>query len=79
MLGENSSLGEEIRNAQENLRLSAGQLSKVQSEFKSVCIENDDLKKRVAELESNLKRLGSDSNLKLQTLSQECERMNLVI
>lgn len=31
LLGENSNLGEEIRNAQENLRLSAGQLSKVQS------------------------------------------------
>jgi chromosome segregation ATPase len=79
LLGENSGLGEEIRNAQENLRLSSSQLGKLQNEFKSVCVENDELKKRVAELENNLKRFGSDSNLKLQTLSQECERLNLVI
>jgi predicted nucleic acid-binding Zn-ribbon protein len=72
-------LGEEIRNAQENLRLSAGQLNKLQNEFKNVCIENDDLKKRVVELETNLKRFGSDSNNKLATLSQECERLNSVI
>lgn len=44
-----------------------------------MCIENDELKKRVTELEGNLKRFGSESNVKLQTLSQECERMNLVI
>jgi chromosome segregation ATPase len=41
LLGENSGLGEEIRNAQENLRLSAGQLGKLQNEFKIVCTEND--------------------------------------
>ena len=70
LLGENSNLGEEIRNAQENLRLSAGQLNKLQNEFKNVCIENDDLKKRVAELQNTLKRTGNDSNNKLATLSQ---------
>ena len=31
LLGENNSLGEEMRNAQENLRLSASQLGKLQN------------------------------------------------
>jgi chromosome segregation ATPase len=31
LIGENSSLGEEMRNAQENLRLSASQLGKLQN------------------------------------------------
>lgn len=79
LLGENSNLGEEIRNAQENLRLSSSQLGKIQNEFKNVCIENDELKKRNGELEASLKRLGNDSSNKLQTLSQECERLNGVI
>lgn len=41
LLGENSSLGDEVRSAQENLRLSAGTLNKLQGEFKSVCGELD--------------------------------------
>lgn len=31
LVSENSSLGEEVRSAQENLRLSAGQMSKLQN------------------------------------------------
>lgn len=31
LLGENTSLGDEVRSAQENLRLSAGTLSKLQN------------------------------------------------
>jgi len=37
LLGENSNLGEEVRTAQENLRLSAGQMGKLTNEFKIVC------------------------------------------
>lgn len=37
LMGENSSLTEEMRGAQQNLRLSAGTLSKLQNEFKIVC------------------------------------------
>jgi hypothetical protein len=40
LLSENSSLNEEVRSAQENLRLSAGQVNKLQNEFKMVCNEN---------------------------------------
>jgi hypothetical protein len=37
LLAENNSLGDEVRTAQENLRLSSGTLSKLQGEFKAVC------------------------------------------
>lgn len=40
LMGENTSLNEEVRTAQENLRLSAGQMNKLQNEFKLVCAEN---------------------------------------
>jgi len=46
LMGENSSLTEEVRSAQENLRLSAGQIGKIQNELKVVCNENDEVKKR---------------------------------
>jgi regulator of replication initiation timing len=41
LLGENNTLNEEVRNVQENLRLSAGQLGKLQNEFRLVCNENE--------------------------------------
>lgn len=47
LLSENTSLNDEVRNAQENLRLSAGQMNKLQNEFKLVCAENEELKRRV--------------------------------
>jgi FtsZ-binding cell division protein ZapB len=37
LLSENTNLNEEFRSAQENLRLSAGQIGKLQNEFKIVC------------------------------------------
>jgi predicted nuclease with TOPRIM domain len=56
-LGENNSLGEEIRTAQENLRLSAGQISKLNNEFKIVCNENEELKKRLQEFSNINKKI----------------------
>ena len=41
LVSENTSLGDEVRNAQENLRLSEGQMSKLQNEFKLICAENE--------------------------------------
>lgn len=46
-MNENTSLGEEVRAGQENLRLSASQMSKLNNEFKIVCNENEALKKRL--------------------------------
>jgi len=40
LLAENTSLGDEVRNAQENLRLSAGTVAKLNNELKIVCNEN---------------------------------------
>ena len=47
LLGENSALGEEVRAAQENLRLSAGTMSKLQNELKVACNDNEELKKKL--------------------------------
>ena len=48
LLNENTSLGDEVRNAQENLRLSANTVAKLNNELKIVCNENDELQKMVA-------------------------------
>lgn len=40
MVNEAQSLNEEVRGAQEAMRLSAGQMAKLQNEFKAVCAEN---------------------------------------
>jgi FtsZ-binding cell division protein ZapB len=37
LLSENSQLGEEVRSAQENLRLSASQIGKLNNELKIAC------------------------------------------
>ena len=59
LLSENSNLNEEVRTAQENLRLSAGQMGKLQNEFKLVCGENEELKRRFLESENAVKKLKS--------------------
>ena len=41
LLNENKHLGEEVNTAQENLRLSAGTVSKLNNELKIVCNENE--------------------------------------
>ena len=50
LLAENTSLGDEVRNAQENLRLSAGTVAKLNNELKIVCNENEELKRRIEEM-----------------------------
>ena len=52
LLGENAALGDEVRSAQENLRLSAGTLNKLQGEFKTVCGELDQTKKKLGDTEN---------------------------
>ena len=41
LLSENNQLGDEVRNAQENLRLSASQIGKLNNELKITCNENE--------------------------------------
>ncbi len=40
LMNENNALGDEMRNAQENLRLSASQIGKLNNELKITCNEN---------------------------------------
>ena len=68
-----------MRNAQENLRLSAGTLNKLQGEFKTVCGQFDETKRRLAETESAWKKLKSDSDNNSQTMANEIQRLNQLI
>lgn len=42
-MSENNSMGEEVRNAQENLRLSASQIGKLNNELKVSCNQIEEL------------------------------------
>ena len=53
-MSENTQLGDEVRDAQENLRLSANTVAKLNNELKIVCNENEDLKRKVEELARQL-------------------------
>jgi regulator of replication initiation timing len=50
-------IGDEMRNAQENLRLSAGTIAKLNNELKITCNELEDMKRRCKELIDANKRL----------------------
>ena len=50
LLSENTSLGDEMKNAQENLRLSSSQIGKLTNELKITCNENEELKRRLQEV-----------------------------
>ena len=47
LMKENTSLGDEVRDAQENLRLSANTVAKLNNELKIVCNENEELKRQL--------------------------------
>ena len=46
-MNENNQLGDEVRSAQENLRLSASQIGKLNNELKIACNEIEALQKRI--------------------------------
>ncbi len=50
LAAENSALGDEVRTAQENLRLSANTVMKLNNELKIVCNENEQLKRRIDQM-----------------------------
>jgi cell division protein ZapA len=79
LLSENTQLGDEVRNAQENLRLSASQIGKLTNEFKVVCNENEDLKRRLQEIGGDASRKIAEYENKIAMLGQELERLNGVI
>ena len=78
-MGENAALGDEVRDAQENLRLSAGTLNKLQGEFKGVCGELDQTNKKLSETENAWKQLKGESDNRHQIMGQEIERLNALV
>ena len=79
LLGENTALNEEVRTAQENLRLSTGQIGRLTAEYKSMVTLTEDLKKKVQELEGSNKRLTAEGENKVKILTAECERLNALV
>jgi chromosome segregation ATPase len=79
LASENNVLDGDMRNAQENLRLSAGQINKLSNDLKGIFTENEELKKKVVEYESVIKRLRAESDNKVNILTQECERLNSIV
>ena len=78
-MSENKQLGDEVNTAQENLRLSANTVSKLNNELKIVCNENEELKRRFQELGSDAsKKIGEYEN-RIALMGQELERLNGVI
>ena len=70
LVTENSSLGEEMRGAQENLRLSSGTINKLTNELKITCNENEELKRKLQETSSVSRKIPEYEN-KIAMLSQE--------
>jgi chromosome segregation ATPase len=71
---ETNALGEEMRGAQENLRLSAGTINKLNNELKITCNENEQLKKQLEEtLRFKVRCL--DFEEKIVLLSAEIHRL----
>lgn len=69
LLAENTNLGEEVRGAQENLRLSANTIAKLNNELKVTCNELEDAKRRVKEL-SDASRKVAEYESRIALLSQ---------
>lgn len=70
LMQENTSLGDEVRGVQENLRLSSGTINKLTNELKMTCSENEELKRRLLET-TNVSRKVPEYENKIALLSQE--------
>jgi hypothetical protein len=68
-MAENNQLGDEVRNAQENLRLSASQIGKLNNELKISCNEIEALQRQIQEMGKVSKKVGESEN-KVTILSQ---------
>ena len=82
LMSQNTSLNEEVNIAQENLRLSANTVSKLNNELKVVCNENEELKRRIDELarmvqskNREMKNL-SENTIEVDSLSRQVKGLN---
>ena len=69
LMTENTSMGEEIRGVQENLRLSANQVAKLTNELKITCNENEEMKRRLGDMGEMGRKIAEYEN-KIALLSQ---------
>ena len=75
LMAENTSLGDQVRVVQENLRLSANTVVKLNNELKITCNELEEAKRRVKQLEG-VSRRTTETETKIAMLSQQIERLN---
>lgn len=54
-------------------------MGKLQNEFKLLCGQNEELKRRVLENDNQLKKNKGENENKIAILSQECERLNALV
>ena len=59
--------------------MSAGTLNKLQGEFKTVCDELDATRKKLNETEAAWKKLRSETDGKIEMMSNEIQRLNGII
>jgi hypothetical protein len=52
------------------LRLSAGQLNRLNNEFKIICNEYEEAKRKIQEYEVQIKRINGDGEAKIKILTQ---------
>ena len=57
-MSENNQLGDEVRDAQENLRLSSSQIGKLNNELKIACNEIEALQRKIQEMGNVSKKVG---------------------
>lgn len=65
-------MGEEVRSAQQNLRLSTGQIGRLTAEFKGMHTQNEELKKKTADQDAQIKKIVTEYENKVNILKQEC-------
>ena len=75
---ENASLADEINTSQENLRLSAGQIAKLNNDLRKLQNENEELRGRAQE-NGVMRRKITDLEASIVTFSQEIDRLNAII
>ena len=56
--------------------MSAGSMAKLQNEFKIVCGENDEMKKKLTDYEVTFNRFNTEKEGNITTLRAECEKLN---
>ena len=54
-------------------------MGKLTNEFKIVCGQNEELKKRLQEGDNVIKKIKAESDNKVNYISKECERLNSII